>query len=150
MQQCIRSCSRALYCTTACSPPRFNNRIVTRVLLLQSGPSAGSHTETIGSLDLSKLPAVSFAAMRLEIGSWQVILQAYFMAFAPCPEMQFCICMQCQPQTVCLLCCKAARHSPLISRCILTLNFLAVHCKHQGRSFCYLLLCPAPAVMASC
>ena len=46
-------------------------------ILLQSGHSTGGcHIEAVGSFDSSKLTAVSFAAMRLEIGSWQVITQS--------------------------------------------------------------------------
>ena len=44
---------------------------LTRVSL-QNATAQAANT---GSLDLSKLTAVSFAAMRLEIGSWQVVLR---------------------------------------------------------------------------
>ncbi|KAL3141191.1 hypothetical protein ABBQ38_003532 [Trebouxia sp. C0009 RCD-2024] len=51
---------------------------------LKNGPSATSHAEAVGSLDLSKLPAVSFAAMRLEIGSWQFIANTKDAVSATC------------------------------------------------------------------
>ena len=43
---------------------------------LQNGATASSQCENVGALDISKLTAVSFAAMRLEIGSWQVGLKS--------------------------------------------------------------------------
>lgn len=96
--------------------PLSNSRLSTRVSLLQNGPSATSHAEAVGSLDLSKLPAVSFAAMRLEIGSWQVILQAccLILPLASCLTLPLASCCS---APVCLLCCNPARQPSLVLSC---------------------------------
>ena len=59
------------------------------VSLLQNGASGGSHPDHVGNLDLSKLTAVSFAAMRLEIGSWQVAFRPNLTSACCCPELLF-------------------------------------------------------------
>lgn len=52
------------------------------VALLQSGNlSEGPHMNNTGAFDLSKLTAVSFAAMRLEIGTWQVQPRTAYCVF---------------------------------------------------------------------
>ncbi len=55
--------------------------------------------DNIGAFDLSKLTVVSFAAMRLEIGTWQVQPQTaccvvQLLLYIPCT-------WQVQPQTAC-------------------------------------------------
>lgn len=52
---------------------------------LKSGHSTGGcHIEAVGSFESSKLTAVSFAAMRLEIGSWQLIAKTKEAVIATC------------------------------------------------------------------
>lgn len=51
---------------------------------LKNGATASSQCENVGALDISKLTAVSFAAMRLEIGSWQFIAKTKDAVSATC------------------------------------------------------------------
>ena len=80
---CLQLCdvSAAVYAF-----PAGGRTTANRVWLLQNGASAGFHPENVGSLDLSKLTAVSFAAMRLEIGAWQVAFRPK-LTFAYCTEL---------------------------------------------------------------
>lgn len=77
-------------CISGYACPAQGQTTANRVWLLQSGASAGFHPENVGSLDLSKLTTVSFAAMRLEIGSWQVVFRPK-LTFACCTELLFMI-----------------------------------------------------------
>ena len=69
-----------LQCALPCSVLLHMGKPVRRsdtntCVLLQSGPTAPAQVDQVGNIDVSKLTAVSFAAMRLEIGSWQVLFE---------------------------------------------------------------------------